>query len=274
MFCVIQEIEVKKSNPYGTFKELEWYGCNINGYDKYFYHHTGECFERSIKRAYKISIHQSYRENGKIKKKQYCIGTINYYDILNDSLYDDYYRRIKVLSNELNTSEEEIVDCIDEKLTALTLKVKNEFEKTEEYKTIKKHEEIINNYSKAKQAFAEKYNTDIDDYDYCYNVFGELKSQEYLNKVIDKTKTYNEYSSYYKNYSGNYNNDSYKNYSSDYTNSGYCKINSSNYIEDEKKYLKKFYKILAQTYHPDNNIDKDTTTEMKLINKIKEEWDI
>ena len=47
----------------------------------YAYRMTGGRFERPIRKAYKVSIHKSYREDGKVKKKQWVIGTMEYYNI-------------------------------------------------------------------------------------------------------------------------------------------------------------------------------------------------
>lgn len=85
MYCVIQEIKLKKENTYGEYKELEAYYTSVKygvncGY--YGYEYTGGRFKRSIKKAYKISIHKSYRENGKVKKKQWSIGQLNIMKLL------------------------------------------------------------------------------------------------------------------------------------------------------------------------------------------------
>ena len=91
MYCVIQEIELKKQNTYGEYKELEAYKSTwfINGVEggTYSYRYTGDRFERPIRKAYKISVHHSYREAGKVKKKQWTLGTLEYYYIATDSCY-------------------------------------------------------------------------------------------------------------------------------------------------------------------------------------------
>ena len=42
---------------------------SIQGQDEshYWHHYSNERFERDIKKAYRITIHESYRENGKVK---------------------------------------------------------------------------------------------------------------------------------------------------------------------------------------------------------------
>lgn len=50
-------------------------------------------------------------------------------------------------------------------------------------------------------------------------------------------------------------------------------LNSSmDYSSNDKKLLKKFYKVLAINFHPDKI--GGTGEEMKLINKLKKEWNI
>lgn len=44
------------------------------------------------------------------------------------------------------------------------------------------------------------------------------------------------------------------------------------YTEEEKEYLKKFYKVLAMKFHPD--VCKDDGYAMKLINQLKNEWNL
>ena len=94
MYCVIQEVELKKSDSHGDYKKLEVYknewimaGREVKFYS---YRFTGERFERPIKKAYKISIHKSYREKGKVKKKQWSICTMDYYWIATNGagIYD------------------------------------------------------------------------------------------------------------------------------------------------------------------------------------------
>lgn len=75
MFCVIQEIETKKVSC-GEPKEIEVYesSWSMNGED-YRFRYSEERFERPIKK-------ESYRENGKVKKRQTVICTIPYYDLV------------------------------------------------------------------------------------------------------------------------------------------------------------------------------------------------
>lgn len=38
--------------------------------------------------------------------------------------------------------------------------------------------------------------------------------------------------------------------------------------------LKQFYKALPMKFHPDMNMGEDTTKQMQLLNKLKEDWGV
>lgn len=267
MYCVIQEVELKKQNNYGYGRELEVYKFQIsyNGADKsyYDYRYTGGRFERPIKKAYKISLHQSYRDNGKVKKKQYSICTMSYYDLITFSLYDCGSGRIKRLSEELKISEDDIYKLIYEKLDPLVYRVEKEFQQTEEYKTHEEHKQIIDKYQKERRKFESEYG--LDSYQYYYDVFCALrepKKFEDFKRQYEASKTYQ--SSYRESY--------YSNYNSYNFNSSYSATKQSNYTEEEKGYLKKVYRAAAIKLHPD--VIKDDGSAMKFLNDLKEQWGI
>lgn len=266
MYCVIQEIELKKENTYGEYKELEAYYTSwvIDGVKggAYGYRYTGDRFKRPIKKAYKVSIHKSYRENGKVKKKQWVICTMSYYDIVIScgSWIGDYCnldKKCKVIG----ISEDELCELVYKKLDPLVEKLEKEYQQTEEYKTHKKHRKIIDKYLSKKYDFENKYGKSS--YDKCYDVFGTLRNSEMLENIKRQYELAKEQERrYYENFKSNYNN--YNSYS------GYFNNNSSTYNEEDKEKFKKLYKTLAKAYHPD--IAKDNGDMMKLVNKLKEEW--
>lgn len=122
MFCVIQEIETKKPNKYGHPKSLksEYMQASFNGQDlgHYYYSYSNERFERAIKKAYRISVHQSYRENGQVKKKQFVLCTVNYYDFAQGyfSLYDYCDRAIGRAADALGVESECIYALVENKV--------------------------------------------------------------------------------------------------------------------------------------------------------------
>lgn len=260
--------QLKKANPYAASKELliDTTTWSIDGVTnrKYGYKYSIEKFERPIKTAYKITIHQSYRENGKVKKKQLYVKTIGYYDITEFSLFDSISdARIKDIAKQLGQEADTIWDMIYTKYEPIESKVLAEFQETEEYKTQQKHNEILELYRDSKFDFAKQYQCDQDEYDYCYNIYGELVNSDYLKHVkqnYEAQKEYERRSYQYKKKSN------YSDYSS-YTNSS-----ASNYSTNEKVFLKKFYKTLASKFHPD--ITQDDGKAMQLINKLKEQWNV
>lgn len=278
MYCVIQEIELKKSNKNGHPKELlskftQW---SMNGidYSHYCYEYSKERFERPIKKAYKVSIHISYREDGTVKKKQYPLCTFNYYDIIDEwfSLYDYCGRKINTLSGELNVSVEEIYDLVDTKLNPLIESIQDEFNQTEEYKVNAEHERITTLYAANKVKFTDKYQCDKNKYDQIYDVFGNLMNKDKLEEVIADFKAQQEYEENSRSYQEQF----YSNYSKYFSGagSGYSDIVCSNHNLEEKEILKQFYRVLSKKFHPDSNPGNDTSKEMKLLNQLKTEWDL
>lgn len=266
MYCVIQKVFNKKCNSLGESKKIEVTEYNWGiGDNKPNIHYGYKCtghFVRTHKEAFKVSIHKSYRKDGKVKKKQWVLCTMGYYDLLDWSLYDCAGGKIDKVSEETGVSADDIYDIVYKKLDPIVSKITEEYEQTEEYKTKVKNNKILSKYFTTKGKFEEKYGQD--NYDYCYDVFGVLRNQEYLNQLYKEYKTKQKYySSYYENFKSNYksNNDS-----------SYFDIGHSTYTKDEKVKLKKIYKVLALKFHPDiNNGDADM---MKFINRLKEQWGI
>lgn len=281
MFCVIQEVQTKKPDKHGYPKELlsEFMNMSINGLDcgHYYYTYSSERFERQLKPSYRISIHSSYRKNGKPQKRQYVICTVKYYDLATDyfSLYDWGDSRIQAAADELQVPADNIYELIEEKLEPLKTRIISEFHQTEEYKTHEEHEKITTIYAAKKVQFADKYGVDGSEYDKIYDVFGTLRNAEYLKKIKADYKARKEYErqtrkerrSYYENFHGNY-----SNYSSGGGGSSYGISFHDNYTNEEQALLKQFYRELSKKFHPDSNPDRDTSEHMKLLNRLKGEW--
>ena len=137
MFVVVQEVNVKKSNKGGYSKELksEWLSVVFNGEDigHYWHFYSDERFERPVKKAYRISIHHSFRENGKVQKKQFVLCTVNYYDLATDffSIYDWCDSKIALAAEGLSVGVDEIYELVERKLEPLIDKIQKEFHETE-----------------------------------------------------------------------------------------------------------------------------------------------
>jgi hypothetical protein len=268
MFVVIQKIQLKKPNKNGGYKEYEvnTISFTIGGIVKtsYSYHakYDGGHFERPHQEAFKISIHQSFRENGKVKAKQCVLGTIGYYVLaegwgLYDYMESGFKRAAKMFDNS-----DGLYDLVEAKIAPLREQIQSEYHESEEYKAVEERKKVQKEYQKSKANFAKKYNVDAGEFDFCFDVFGHVMNETYLNEIIQKEKAY---SSYRENSSSNYSSQDY---------SSYFKTNSSTYTDVEKLTLKLFYKKLAMEFHPDKNLDTDATEKMQLLNKLKDEWNL
>ena len=265
MFCVIQEIELKKKQNPRVSKQINAYV----GYDgAWGYEYSEEKFERPVKRAYKITVHESYRENGKVRKRQFCIYTYNYYDFA-DGYVDGYdlERKADKVAKSLGKDPKELYDAIYAKLTPLEQQIENEYKLTDEYAARKEQEDILNAHRCRVKEFRDKFGSD--EYSKCYDVFGNLRNEEYLEKVKEEFRERQDYEERSRRYREEY----YSNYNRSH-NSSYQGNTISNYNDDHKDMLKQFYKVLSRKYHPDSNPTKDTSEEMKLINQLKEQWGI
>lgn len=276
MYCVIQEIELKKPNKHGYSKELisEFMQMSFMGQDSshYWYRYSEERFDRPIKKAYKVSLHMSYREGGKVKKKQYSLCTVNYYDFADNwfNVYDYCNQKIKTISEELKIDESEIYDLIDAKLDPLTESIQDEFKQTEEYLTHAEHERITTIYAANKVKFNETYGADK--YDQIYDVFGNLMNPDRLKEVEAEYESRQEYEEKSRSYQEEF----YSNYSKNFTgdNCGYSDYVHSNHNSEDKETLKQFYRVLSKKFHPDANHDTDTSGQMRLLNQLKDEWGV
>jgi hypothetical protein len=276
MFCSIREIKTKKENKNGYSKELisSFIKMSNNGIDCSYYHYYygSEKFERPIKKAYQISVHHSYRENGKVKKKQFTICTLDYYELADDfwGLSESDYDRMEEIANYFDVPKKKIFDMVEEKVNSLSENLQSEFRKTEEYLTRTQHEKIISVYVANKVQFTHKYNVSGDEYDRCYDVYGELKNPEYLKEIErayqQKKKQEEDFQKFFKNNYGSSNKGS--------NSSGYYNSIFSTHTENDKEILKQFYRVLSKKYHPDANPDIDTSREMKLLNQLKSEWGV
>ncbi len=263
LYCIIQEIENKKPNTYGSSKRLEVYSFIINGIPNYSYKHSEERYERPIKTAYKVSLRKSFRENGKVKAKIWTLGTITYYYMAEYGYYEDVEKGIKKAAEETGISFDELYQIVEDKLEPLYQRIRKEYTQTDDYKASKEQECITRIHASNKAIFEKKYGNG--QYDFCYDVFGNLMNEAYLKKLEEQR-------SYYEKAYDNYDYSSYFNQKqSNYNSSSYQEINSSNYTEEDKKKLKKCFKVIAKYFHPDNE-----TGDMELMqfvnDKLKKEW--
>lgn len=272
MFCVIQKIQNKRPDPYGEHKELITTETTVGTPGKpkqtiYGYSYSKERFERPILDAYKISIHHSYRENGKVKKKQWVICTMSHYTLIEFGIYDcTTNARLEMQAEEMGISVSEIFELINEKLNPLIEKLESAHQQTEEYKTKQMHDAILKAHREAERAFEAIYGSGT--YKYCYDVFGVLRDPQYL-ETLKANKAAND------EYTRRSQEQQQKRFE-DYYNSGggssYYTTSSSNYTEEEQAMLKVMYRMASKQFHPD--ISKDDGSKMKLLTSLKDKWGI
>lgn len=273
MFCVIQEVQRKNVTP-GEPLRIEPYETNYSiagqGYTTFGYCMSSERCERPIRKAYKISVHKSFREKGKVKKQQVSICTMDYYDIADGTSWvGDYLTSSNWEKKQqiLRLSEHELVELIYKKLDPLIERITKEFQNSEEGKLKEEHNKIIKAYLQAQEKFVEKYECDREEFRHCYDIFLTLRNPAYLKKVQADHRARQQYrkqswendSSYYEKFRDNYG-------------SGYSDIFISNHTEKDKEILKQFYRVLSKRFHPDANTGTDTSEQMKVLNQLKQEW--
>lgn len=270
MYCVIQQVMKKRPNPYGEHKEIvayqnQWRLDESKPFT-WAWKYSDERFERPRLEAYKISVHHSYREGGKIKKQQYSICTMSYYDIVEYSLYDCADSRIQATADKLGMDPAELYELIETKLEPLRERLEAEFHQSPEYLARQEHEQIRANYLEASSKFCSKYDVDKDDFARCYDIFLTLRNKEYLEQIKSQHKARKETERRYR--------ETWQNTYEQYSSGSYSIPSVSTYGESERALLKKFYRSLSKTYHPDLNPDEGTTEAMKLLNKLKEQWGV
>ena len=191
---------------------------------------------------------------------------MSYYDIVEWSLYDCADSRIQATADKLGIEPAELYDLIESKMEPLRERLEAEWHQSAEYITKQEHERIIADHLTAQNKFCARYDVDKGEYDRCYDVFGTLRNKDYLEKIKAQHKARKESESRYRESWGS----TYGQYSS----GSYSIPSVSTYSEDEAAILKQFYRALAKQFHPDVNHDRDTTRELQLLNRLKEQWGV
>lgn len=261
MYCVIQKLKVKSPSSISFINNI-----NVVTYDNeevttYGYETVME--ELKSYTRYKISLHESYREDGVVKKRQYYIITEDALDLA----YYGYYpieeliseEKLEYIVKQTGKTKEEIEEIFRSKVEPLTNKMQQCLEQKELYKAHCRHLETLSWYRIKKHNFEKVYG--VGTYDQCYNVYGDLMNSKRLEYMKQIKKTKEEYErSYREKQNSNY---------WDKFNS-YLNKPASNYTEQEMKLLKEAFKLLAKKYHPDKNPCEDTTEIMAAINNLKD----
>ncbi len=270
MFCVIQGIWLKKPNKNGAYKKYKVSDTAItmNGGTTHHYGYGPDYdlgrFERPHMEAYRISLHFSYRQDGKPRKRQYSLCTASWYDFADGSfsLYDWAGSRIERAAEAECVDIDKIYEVVSAKVDPLEKRIQRQFRQTEEYKAERERKKLLKEYQKRKAAFAKQYGVSESIYDNVYDVFGILRDADYLARIRKKRQQDQKWQQAWRSYS--------ETGQSTYSNSNFT--GDGDYTEADKARLKEFYRILSKKFHPDMNPARDTSEEMKLINRLKEDW--
>jgi anaerobic ribonucleoside-triphosphate reductase len=99
-------------------------------------------------------------------------------------LLGDYHEKIIAIADKLNIDADAVYDVIEAKAELLSERIRAEFAMTDECRVAAEHKKIIAAYKKEKSDFARRYRCDEREYDFCFNVFGELMNSGYYEKIV------------------------------------------------------------------------------------------
>lgn len=270
MYCVIQQTIRKKPSRYGEPLEIiayqnQWRLDESKPFT-WGWKYSEERFERPHLEAYKIMIHHSYRDGGKVKKRQYAVCTMSYYDICESWWGDCIVGGETALADKLGMDTADLYRIIDAKLDPLRKRLEAEFHQSPEYLVRREHERVRADYMTAQTKFCSQYDVDKDEFARCYDIFLQLRNKEYLERIrVDHKARKESESSYQEYFRSNY---------GGWSSGSYSIPSPSTYTEDETAILKQFYRTLSKKFHPDMNPERDTTNEMKLLNRLKDTWGV
>ena len=186
MFCVIQELQLKKYNDLGAYKRLEVMTnpFRTSKHPQYGYWETGERYHRPNRTAYKISVHENKRINGVVTKKQFVVTTVDYYTIAEGwFLFGEHHNKLSGIAEKLKVDVGLVYAVIEDKTKPLEERIKAEFATTDEFRFTAERKSIIEVYKQKKADFALRYGCDEREYDFCFNVFGELLNRGYYEEI-------------------------------------------------------------------------------------------
>lgn len=263
MFCVIQKIQRKQADKYGAAKRIELVEKEEMNY--YGYRYSTERFERPILDAYKISLHHSYREAGKVKKKQWSVTTMGYYDIAIYGVSDCVTSsKIDDIAAASNVPTETIWEMIHSKIEPLQNEIIEEFRRSEEYLIDKQNRELEAAYLKRRDTFDSVYG--YGEYSRCYDFYGTLRNTEYLEQLKSKKAQADDYQKRSEQAQREYQEHGH------YQQSSYHTLSPSNYEENERAWLKEIYRMASKKFHPD--APGGSEEKMKFLTKLKERWGV
>jgi len=226
---------------------------------RYCYTYSQDKFERPTTQfAYEIWLFYTHKG----RPVQLKVACIHHYDIAEGL---DWKQFIKTEEWERAVKDNKgdpvkLEALIESKLTPIKRDIQQLWNDSAEGKAQKKIKETLARYHQNKKNFETIWG--IGTYDFIYDVFGNLKNEEFLTWL----QTFNSSSKKSKDSAAFHYKKAQKK-----KQKAQNPPSSRTYTESEKVWLKKFYRTLAREYHPDSGGE---TEAMILINKIKDDWDI
>lgn len=273
MYVSVQKI-FGKSKVYGYPKDVVTTQIDLGTTTRYGWEYSEEKFERE-NYSYKITVKESFRLNGRVRQKQVVMGTFHWFDFIDHYVYPDdwFYAKLEeIFPNKTQEQINTVCDEIDKKVGIIEREECDKWHSTKEYKVHNKHLNMIRKYESKKVVFDELYGEDI--FEQIYDIHLNVMNQDLyveLPKIRAEKKKIDEEKRAYERRSREEQQKQWDDFYRQYSSSSYSIGLSGNYTNNEKEYLKKFYKVLAMKFHPD--VIKDNEP-MQFLNKLKEQWGI
>ncbi len=144
MRCSLTRLKIKRRTkkypgPSGVYKGSKW-EPKYPGSSEYTF--RGEEVKRDLKEKWRIVLYDSFKENGKIKRKQWYVCTITYWDIVDDyfvkshkgKLMNHAWKRLDGLFPDAGEDEKNAIKkIILSRIEPLRKKVLVDYQKSDEY---------------------------------------------------------------------------------------------------------------------------------------------
>lgn len=272
MYVAVQKI-YGKSKVYGYPEKIVNTIIDLGTIIRYGWEYSEERFERE-NYSYKITVKESYRENGKVKQKQVVMGTFQWFDFIDHYVYGDecFDEKLADTFPDKPDEVERIYDEIDKRINIIEREEYDKWHGSKEYKIHSRHLNMIQKYESKKKVFDGLYGENI--FEQIYDIHLKVMNQdlyEQLPEIRAKKKKADEEKREYERRSRKEQQKQWEKYFEGFGGSSYSIGSSSTYTDKEKEYLKKFYRTLATKFHPDITGENEI---MQFLNKLKEQWGI
>lgn len=272
MYVTVQKI-YGKLKAYGYPKEVVTTETDTGTTIRYGWKYSEDKFERE-NYSYKITVKESYRDNGKVKQRQVVMGTYFWFYFVDHWVTTESYfdkRLSEVFADKSNKEIDAIYEEIDEKIEEIESIESKKWMRSEEYKVHSRHLDLIRKYD-SKKKYYDKYLGE-DYFEQIFDVHMKVMNKALYDKIptlhsakVKKDDEQREYER--RSYEEQQNR--WEKFYQDFG-SSHSLGSGGNYSDKEKEYLKKFYRALATKFHPDVTGDNEV---MQFLNKLKGQWGV